>query len=161
MIKGFKDFILRGNVIDLAVAVVIGAAFTALVAAFTSNLIEPVLNAFGGVETGSIGFYLNPSNEGSYINISAILNAVITFLITALVVYFVFVAPMKKFQDLAAKKKVPVKADPTEVELLMQIRDLLQGLEGAPVAKGGAESESSALIHVSRRRSQDSSQAQP
>lgn len=141
MIKGFKDFILRGNVIDLAVAVVIGAAFTALVAAFTANLIEPVLNVFGGVETGSLGFYLNPSKEGSYINISAILNAVITFLITALVVYFVFVAPMKKFQDLAAKKKVPVKADPTEVELLMQIRDLLQGLEGAPVAKGGAGSE--------------------
>ncbi|HEY7816392.1 MAG TPA: MscL family protein, partial [Nakamurella sp.] len=79
--------------------------------------------------------------EGSYINISAILNALITFLITALVVYFVFVAPMKKFQDLAAKKKVAIKADPTEVELLMQIRDLLQGLEGAPVAKAGAGSE--------------------
>ena len=56
MIKGFKDFILRGNVIDLAVAVVIGAAFTALVAAFTANLIQPVLNALGGVDTGSIGF---------------------------------------------------------------------------------------------------------
>ncbi|HOZ58252.1 MAG TPA: MscL family protein, partial [Nakamurella multipartita] len=68
-------------------------------------------------------------------NISAILNAIITFLITALVVYFVFVAPMKKIQDLTARKKVAVKADPTEVELLMQIRDLLQGLEGAPVAK--------------------------
>ena len=53
MIKGFKDFILRGNVIDLAVAVVIGAAFTALVAAVTANLIQPVLNAFGGVDTGS------------------------------------------------------------------------------------------------------------
>ncbi|ACV80925.1 large conductance mechanosensitive channel protein MscL [Nakamurella multipartita] len=135
MIKGFKDFILRGNVIDLAVAVVIGAAFTALVTAFTANLIQPVLNAFGGVETGSIGFYINPSKPESYVNISAILNAIITFLITALVVYFVFVAPMKKIQDLTARKKVAVKADPTEVELLMQIRDLLQGLEGAPVAK--------------------------
>jgi len=134
MIKGFKDFILRGNVIDLAVAVVIGAAFTALVAAITANLIQPVLNALGGVETGSIGFYVNPSKPESYINISAILNAVITFLITALVVYFVFVAPMKKISDLAARKKVPVKADPTEVELLIQIRDLLQS-EGALVAK--------------------------
>jgi len=51
MIKGFRDFILRGNVIDLAVAVVVGAAFTALVAAVTANLIQPVLNAFGGVDT--------------------------------------------------------------------------------------------------------------
>ena len=140
MIKGFKDFILRGNVIDLAVAVVIGAAFTALVAAFTANLIQPVLNALGGVDTGSIGFYVNPSKPESYINISAILNAIITFLITALVVYFVFVAPMKRISDLAARKKVPVKADPTEVELLMQIRDLLQGPEGAPVVRADARS---------------------
>jgi large conductance mechanosensitive channel len=125
MIKGFRDFILRGNVIDLAVAVVIGAAFTALVAAFTSNLIQPVLNIFGGVDTGTIGFYLVPGKDGTYVNISAILNAVITFLITALVVYFVFVAPMKKLLDIAARKKQPIKADPTEVDLLVQIRDLL------------------------------------
>jgi len=130
MIKGFKDFILRGNVIDLAVAVVIGAAFTALVAAFTANLIQPVLNALGGVDTGSIGFYVNPGKPESYVNISAIIGAIITFLVTALVVYFVFVAPMKKFLDIAAArsaaKQVPVKADPTEVELLVQIRDLLR-----------------------------------
>jgi len=135
MIKGFKDFILRGNVIDLAVAVVIGAAFTALVAAFTSNIIEPVLNIFGGVDTGTIGFYLVPSNPGTYINVSAILNAIITFLITALVVYFVFVAPMKKFLDIAAKRKQPIKADPTEVDLLVQIRDLLQSGNLATVAQ--------------------------
>jgi len=122
MIKGFRDFILRGNVIDLAVAVVIGAAFTALVGAVTANLIQPVLNAFGGVDTGSIGFYINSSKPESYINISAI----ITFLITALVVYFVFVAPMKKILDVAARKKQPIKADPTELDLLVQIRDLLR-----------------------------------
>ncbi len=139
MIKGFKDFLLRGNVIDLAVAVVVGAAFTALVAAVTSNLIEPVLNALGGVETGSIGFYINPDKPESYINISAILNAIITFLITALVVYLVFVAPMKKVQDLAARKKVQVKADPTEVELLIQIRDLLEsGASTGTASKDGA-----------------------
>ncbi len=137
MIKGFKDFILRGNVIDLAVAVVIGAAFTALVTAVTANLIQPVLNALGGVDTGSIGFYVNPNKPESYINLSAILNAIITFLITALVVYFVFVAPMKKISDLAARKKVPVKADPTEVELLIQIRDLLES-RGATAATATA-----------------------
>jgi large conductance mechanosensitive channel len=127
MIKGFRDFILRGNVIDLAVAVVVGAAFTALVAAVTANLIQPVLNAFGGVDTGSIGFYINPSKPESYVNISAIIGAIITFLITALVVYFVFVAPMKKILDIAARRKQPVKADPREVDLLIEIRDLLKG----------------------------------
>ncbi|WP_420124267.1 large conductance mechanosensitive channel protein MscL [Nakamurella sp.] len=139
MIKGFKDFLLRGNVIDLAVAVVVGAAFTALVTAVTANLIEPVLNALGGVDTGSIGFYVNPSKPESYVNISAILNAIITFIITALVVYFVFVAPMKKISDMAAKKKVPVKADPTEVELLIQIRNLLRDQNAsADTDTGGA-----------------------
>jgi large conductance mechanosensitive channel len=135
MIKGFKDFILRGNVIDLAVAVVIGAAFTALVAAFTSNIIEPVLNIFGGVDTGTIGFFLVPSKPDTYINVSAILNAIITFLITALVVYFVFVAPMKKILDIAARKKQPIEADPTEVELLVQIRDLLRSGNLATIAQ--------------------------
>lgn len=62
MLKGFKDFILRGNVIDLAVAVVIGAAFTALVAAITANLIEPVLNALGGVDTGG-GSMSTPTSQ--------------------------------------------------------------------------------------------------
>ncbi len=137
MIKGFRDFLLRGNVIDLAVAVVVGAAFTALVAAVTANLIQPVLNALGGVDTGSLGFYVNPSKPESYINISAILNAIITFIITALVVYFVFVAPMKKISDLAAKRKVPVKADPTEVELLMEIRNLLRDRDTVPGSAAG------------------------
>ena len=95
MLKGFKDFILRGNVIDLAVAVVIGAAFTALIAAITANLIEPMLNALGGVDTGGWGFYVNPDNPDTFINIGAIITAFITFLITAAVVYFVFIAPMK------------------------------------------------------------------
>jgi large conductance mechanosensitive channel len=144
MIKGFRDFILRGNVIDLAVAVVVGAAFTALVAAVTANLIQPVLNAFGGVDTGSIGFYINPSKPESYVNISAIIGAIITFLITALVVYFVFVAPMKKILDIAARRKQPVKADPREVDLLIEIRDLLKGgaaaeLVGRTSASGGSD----------------------
>lgn len=142
MIKGFRDFILRGNVIDLAVAVVVGAAFTALVGAVTGNLIQPMLNAFGGVDTGSIGFYINPSKPDSYVNISAMLGAVITFLITALVVYFVFVAPMKKMLDIASRRKQPVMADPTEVDLLVQIRDLLRdGNELHLAAANGAPNQ--------------------
>ena len=140
MLKGFKEFILRGNVIDLAVAVVIGAAFTALVTAITANLIQPVLNAFGGVESDGWGFYINSDKPDTFINIGAIVTAIITFLITAAVVYFVFVAPMKKVLAIAAAraaaKKVEVKADPTEVELLVQIRDLLQtgNAQGAAAA---------------------------
>ena len=133
MLKGFKDFILRGNVIDLAVAVVIGAAFTALVAAITANLIEPVLNALGGVDTGGWGFYVNPDKPDTFINIGAIITAFITFLITAAVVYFVFIAPMKSITARRAAKKVAVKADPTEVDLLVQIRDLLRDGNVHPV----------------------------
>lgn len=125
MLKGFKDFLLRGNVIDLAVAVVIGAAFTALVTAFSDNIIEPVLNAFGGADAGSLGFNVVPGNEATRVNIGAVMTAAITFLITAAVVYFVFVGPMKRLTSLLAVNKVAVKADPTEVELLVQIRDLL------------------------------------
>ena len=128
--KGFKEFILRGNVIDLAVAVVIGAAFTALVAAFTSSLIQPVLALFGGADTGSIGFYLNPNKPETYVNISAILNAVITFLITAAVVYFVFVLPVntatkmdRKRRGLPPEEETPVAED---IALLTEIHDALQ-----------------------------------
>ena len=111
MLKGFKEFILRGNVIDLAVAVVIGAAFTALVTAITANLIQPVLNAFGGVEAGGWGFYINPEKPDTFINIGAIVTAIITFLITAAVVYFVFVAPMKKVLAIAAARNAAKKVD--------------------------------------------------
>ena len=126
MLKGFKDFILRGNVIDLAVAVVVGAAFAALIAAITANLIEPVLNALGGVDAGGWGFYVNPDKPDTFVNVGAIITAFITFLITAAVVYFVFIAPMKALNGRLGAKKTPVKADPTEVELLVEIRDLLK-----------------------------------
>ena len=107
MLKGFKDFILRGNVIDLAVAVVIGAAFTALIAAITANLIEPILNALGGVDASGWGFYVNPDKPDTFINVGAIIAAFITFLITAAVVYFVFIAPMKAINVRLSAKKTP------------------------------------------------------
>ena len=113
MLKGFKDFILRGNVIDLAVAVVIGAAFTALVTAITSNLITPVLNSFGGVDAGGWGFYIKPGQEDTFVNIGVMVTAVLTFLITAAVVYFVFVAPMKKMFIAAARAAAKSSRRPT------------------------------------------------
>lgn len=96
MFRGFRDFILRGNVIDLAVAVVIGAAFSALVTAFTESLLTPLIAAIGGQpDFSAIVFTLN----GSQFTIGAFINALISFLITAGVIYFFIVAPMNRIMD--------------------------------------------------------------
>jgi large conductance mechanosensitive channel len=125
MLKGFRDFILRGNVIDLAVAVVIGAAFTALVAAFGHNLIEPMVNSFLSMfalsEDGIGGTVDLPGDQS--INIGAIITAMINFLVTAIVVYFIFVGPMNAAKARIAKPTE--KVAPDDVLLLREIRDLL------------------------------------
>ena len=91
--KGFRDFIARGNLIDLAIAVVIGTAFTALVAAVVTDLITPLIAAIGGKPNfAALSFTVHRSRflYGSFIN------ALLTFLIIAAVVYFLIVAPMAK-----------------------------------------------------------------
>ena len=126
MIKGFREFALRGNVIDLAVAVVVGAAFTALVAVFTDSLIKPIIGIFlgGGVDAGTIEI------RGQVINVTAMINAVITFVITLAVIYFVFVVPMNKFRERLAAGKATAEeeaaATPEDIALLTEIRDLLK-----------------------------------
>ena len=99
MLKGFKDFILRGNVIELSIAVVVGTAFTALVSAFTSNIVNPIIAAAGGVETHGLGFHIWPGNDKTFVNFGAVVTAFLTFLITAAVVYFIFVAPMNRINQ--------------------------------------------------------------
>ena len=98
MIKGFRDFILRGNVIDLAVAVVIGAAFAALVKAFTDAFITPLVNtalwAMGMGKDGVPGSVTLASGE--QLGFGVMITAIIIFLITAAVIYFVFVVPMNR-----------------------------------------------------------------
>lgn len=126
VIKGFKDFLLRGNVIDLAVAVVIGTAFTALVAAVTAGLIQPIVNmVFGllGISSGGIGGTLSIPG-GQELNFGLIITAVITFMITAAVVYFIFVAPMNAAKERFTKSQEE-EAD-EQIELLTEIRDLLR-----------------------------------
>ncbi len=125
MIKGFRDFILRGNVIDLAVAVVIGAAFTALIGAMNTALITPVVNAIFsllGLDKDGIGGTIGIPGD-QVINIGLIIGAIITFLITAAVVYFVFVAPMAAAKTRMYGEKVE---DATAEDLLTEIRDLLK-----------------------------------
>jgi large conductance mechanosensitive channel len=126
MLKGFKDFITRGNVIDLAVAVVIGSAFAAVVATVVSAVIEPVLAALGGVDAPGWGFYLREDNPATFVDIGAIVSAVIVFLVTAAVVYVILVLPMNKLAELRAKGAEPEPEAPAEdVVVLREIRDLL------------------------------------
>ena len=131
ILAGFKDFVMKGNVIDLAVAVVVGTAFTALVKSFTDGLITPVLNAFGAKDIGAFGFCVRAgaapctSANPTFINFSAMLTAIITFLITMAVLYFVFLVPMEKARALA-RIAPKAKETPDDVLLLTEIRDLLK-----------------------------------
>lgn len=137
MIKGFRDFILRGNVIDLAIAVVVGSAFTALVSAFTANIISPVIASAGGIDAAGLGFPIRPGNAATFVDVGAVLTAVVTFLITAAVVYFVFVVPMnrarRQLQALAAPEKPEEAPVPVDIALLTEMRDLLKDM----AARGG------------------------
>lgn len=131
MIKGFKDFIMRGNVIDLAVAVVIGAAFTAIVGAFVDGLINPLIGVVFQVGDLSDWTIDVPTLSGgvSTFQVGAIVGALINFLAVAAIVYFVFVLPMNHFKDRQAAKAGVAEEEeplPTEQELLVQIRDLLE-----------------------------------
>jgi len=126
MLKGFKDFLLRGNIVDLAVAVVIGTAFTALVAAFTSSFLEPLIGLLGG---GGVDGGIATVN-GQQFTWGAFVNAVLTFVLTAAVVYFVVVVPMKKIIERRKRGEEPGPAEPTQVELLLEIRDLLRAQQG-------------------------------
>lgn len=130
MIKGFRDFILRGNVIELAIAVVIGSAFTALVSAFTANIINPVIASAGGIDAEGFGFPIRRGNDATFVDFGAVLTAVVTFLITAAVVYFVFVVPMNRasarLRALAAPEEPAETPTPVDIVLLTEMRDLLR-----------------------------------
>lgn len=134
MLKGFKDFILRGNVVDLAVAVVIGSAFSAVVTSFTDKIIRPLLNAITPPSSEGLGIRLMPSKASSYIDFSAVITATINFVMVAAVVYFAIVLPLKTIQQRRKRGEESGPAEPTDIELLKQIRDLLQVQAGVPSA---------------------------
>lgn len=127
MLQGFKDFIMRGNVIELAVGVVIGAAFTAVVTAFSDSIINPLLAALGGVDYSGLGFHVREGNDATFVNFGALLTAIINFLLIAAVIYFLLVAPMNKLDETTKRRKGidPEEQAPTDTELLTEIRDLL------------------------------------
>ena len=134
MVKGFKDFVLRGNVIDLAVAVVIGGAFAAVVASFVGKIVTPILNALPGAKSSGLGFSLRggAKQTATFVDISGILNALVVFVLTALVVYLLFVIPMNKLAERRKSGAEPEPEAPAEdVLLLQEIRDLLKARGGA------------------------------
>ena len=118
-VKEFKDFVLRGNVMDMAVGVIIGAAFGNIVTALTNDFINPLINGIGGAEVaGRIKIY-----GGQYLNWGDFLTSVINFIIMAFVL-FIMLKAVNKLMSIGKKKeeeKAAAPAGPTETELLQQI----------------------------------------
>ncbi len=138
MLKGFREFILRGNVIDLAVAVVIGAAFTGIVNGLVTGIFNPVIALiFNANDLAGAGVILRDS-EGTENDVvlswGLVLSALIQFLLVATVVYFALIVPMNYLKKVSLKKKEQTPADqpPNEVELLTEIRDLLRAQAPPP-----------------------------
>jgi large conductance mechanosensitive channel len=137
MLKGFKDFILRGNVIELAVAVVIGASFTAIVTAIVTGVINPVIElAFQADDLAAAGQPLGEGTDAPVLAYGLVISAVIQFILVAAVVYFALIVPMNYLKKVQFRKKaeepaVVEPAPPTDTELLVEIRDLLQAQHNA------------------------------
>jgi len=124
VLKEFRDFALRGNVVDLAVAIVIGTAFTALVQAFVTSFISPLISMFVG-KSGLIDLQFT-INDADFLY-GAFVQAAITFLTIAAVVFFFVVKPMNFLLTRARQEDEPASAAPAEdIVLLTEIRDLLR-----------------------------------
>lgn len=139
MLNGFRQFILRGNVIDLAVAVVIGTAFTAIVNGLVTGIFNPVIALiFNSGELAKAGLELRPAvgaTPAVFISWGLVISALIQFLLVAIVVYFALIVPMnyvKKLQARRAGVQEEPPAGPTDTELLIEIRDLLAARNKQP-----------------------------
>lgn len=126
MWQGFRDFILRGNVVDLAVAVIIGVAFGAAVDSMVKDIITPLIGLIGGQpDFSNLRLFADTQGKGG-IAYGSFLNTIISFLIKAAVVYFVIVLPMKNIMARLAKP-AETPATPEDIVLLREIRDSLKG----------------------------------
>ena len=134
-LSGFKNFLLRGNIVDLAVAVVVGTAFTAVVTSFGDSFLKPLIGLVGG--GGQFGGILEVDEQK--FTYGAFLSQLISFLLTAAVVYFLVVLPLHRLLNRRAQGEEPGPVGPTELELLTEIRDLLRAQQGlGPAAPGAA-----------------------
>ena len=132
MLKGFKEFILRGNVIDLAVAVVIGAAFTGIVNAIVTSVLNPAIGALFNAKSleAALPMVIPTTGGGrATLHFGAVIAAVIQFVLVALVVYFALIVPINYLKRISFRRTLstigPEATPPTELELLAEIRDLL------------------------------------
>jgi large conductance mechanosensitive channel len=135
MIQGFKEFVMRGNVIDLAVAVVIGAAFTAVVNAIVEGIFNPLIAAIFNADSLKNSMVVQIGD--ATMSFGLVLAAVINFLLIAAVVYFVFVLPINKLKEAQERRRnaglpsnVVDDAPASELDLLGEIRDLLASNQG-------------------------------
>jgi large conductance mechanosensitive channel len=122
VLKGFKEFILRGNVVDLAIAVVVGVAFNAVVQALVRDIITPLIAAIFGKPNFS---YLSFRLHGSLFTYGDLINYLITFLTVSAAVYFLIVAPMNAFRNRRKRLGEEDEDVPDDIALLREIRDLL------------------------------------
>ena len=125
--KEFREFITRGNVIDLAVAVIIGLAFTAIVNAIVAGLITPLIGMIGGNDFSDLDFTIN----GSTFEYGEVINAVIQFLFIAAAVFFFIVKPINMLNERRRRGEEPEPEELSdEATLLTEIRDLLRDRSG-------------------------------
>jgi large conductance mechanosensitive channel len=130
VVTGFKDFIMRGNLVELAVAFIIGGAFATVVTSFTAVILSLVAKVTGGRNPDMTSF--KPGD----IPVGAFLTAAIAFLILAAVVYFLVVTPYNKLQERMSRGEEPAPPAP-EIALLTEIRDLLADRAGGSTVQGG------------------------
>ncbi len=123
MLSGFKDFAMRGNVVELAVGFVMGVAFSAVISGVVEGVITPLIAAiFGEPDLTGVGvFTLN----GATFSLGLVIDALVNFLLVAAAVYFVVVAPINALSNRNKKEEAEKPAGPTDTELLTEIRDLL------------------------------------
>jgi len=111
--RGFRNFLMRGDVIVVAVGLVVALAFSALITAFTTDIIFPIVAAAGGKTGNGLGFYVSDHNPKTFVDFGAFISAIIFFVIFMTVVYFVIVVPYKGVQ---ARRGQVVFGDPAPVK---------------------------------------------
>jgi large conductance mechanosensitive channel len=152
MLKGFKEFLSRGNIVDLSVAVVIGTAFTALVTKFTDSIIQPLINRIGAGKDSDYGILRIGIGGGQSIDLNILLSAAINFILVAAVVYFLVMVPYSRLR----KKGEVEQAQDTELSLLTEIRNIIaatDGQSGETVTGPGTGPSPDTARHTSADRS--------
>ncbi|NHU84788.1 large conductance mechanosensitive channel protein MscL [Kocuria sp. JC486] len=146
MLQGFKDFIMKGNVVDLAVAVIMGGAFAPVITTLVDSIIMPLISGLIGFPSFDQFLAFQVGDGENYVRFGAWLTVIINFLIIAAALYFVVVMPMNKMIE-ARNKRLGIAPDEEEVEpdvaLLTEIRDLLAG-GGTPKPGSAADKDPNA-----------------